>query len=802
MIKKMIKYSLSLLAVLLLVLLLAPFFLDVDDYKAQIEQEVEDATGHHLEIGTLQASLFPWVGLTLDHVVLANRLGFEGGNLLTVEHLDVQVALLPLLSQRLEIKRFILDAPSILLQRNGQGQGNWEDLLGSSGLETQTGKVESKEPKSTKSNTTEAETSLLSALSANSIELNHGRFVWQDAVSDNRMALTDIDFELSDVQLNHPVQIKFSARLNGDEFVVKGQLGPLGDLAKLDVEHLPLQLQLYSEGLHLLPFAKFLPEFPAALGPVENARVAADVQLEQRPDGVRLLVGETALYASQKHVINFKVEMPKLDRLLVHHVNLTTDQQKLFHVQGELSRLQSKPHYQLRLQTETLKRQQLTQLIPQLEPMYAGHPAAWTALKVGASLSGDATKLDIRDMQILLDKELLQVSGRIAFAKNLDIRMRLASKALHLDPWLPQAGKGQQPVQASSIQASSKHTPTVAVASKVLVEPDLRFMKKWRVSAQLKVDHLFMRGLEMNYLRGSLKGDRGLFELDPLQFNLSQGQVREKATLNVNNYPVRWTESVHISGLKLQPVLNSLAGTDLLDGTMQLDTQLKARGLLPETSLSSLNGQGQLLLRDGRIKGFDIAGSLRNLGSLSGSQVNKYTDFAQFQASFTIKNGQLKNDDLFMASPFFRLTGHGAVDLPASKLNFHVRPKLVGSLLGQGDTLTVRKGLSVPLHIYGPLSQLAIKPELDAQSVLENVGGVLGSSGGKVGGALGGLGALLGGSKAAPSSRTPPAQIQPKSNSSSRPASSPAQIKPQQQVPAGQREVPNVQKAIEGLLGF
>jgi len=129
MMKRTVKYSLSLLAFLLVLLSLAPFFLNVEDYKQQIEQQVEDATGRHLKIGSLKASLFPWVGVSLHDVVLANRMGFGSEDFLKVKDLDVQVALLPLLSKRLEIKQFTLNAPEISLQRNARGETNWQDLL-------------------------------------------------------------------------------------------------------------------------------------------------------------------------------------------------------------------------------------------------------------------------------------------------------------------------------------------------------------------------------------------------------------------------------------------------------------------------------------------------------------------------------------------------------------------------------------------------------------------------------------------------------------------------------------------------
>jgi uncharacterized protein involved in outer membrane biogenesis len=781
--KKIVKYSLSVLALVVVLLLLAPFFLNIEDYKQEIEQQVEDATGRTLKIGGLQASLFPWVGVTLDDVTLANRQGFSDRDFLKVKHLNVQVAFLPLLSQKLEIIRFKLEAPEIFMERNAKGEGNWEDLLPASS-ESITAVTGSSKDSSTVVKNDEKSGSALAALSAESLQLLDGKFIWQDAQSDVRIALTDVQVELDDVQLEHPVGIKISARLNNDKIDIDAQVGPVGDLASLDVNKLPIQLSLKSDAIRLKSFAAWIASFPEPLGDVNKASVMLNMQLEQRPDGLRLLAGEGALLAAMNIALDWKVEMPNMNTLRLNHVGIAINDKPLFKIQGDVKQLSKAPRYTLRVQGENIQRTWLAGLLPELNQMYATHPSPWKTLKIGASLAGTKDRVDLRDMQILLDGEIVQLSGSVGFAKAPNIRLRLAAKTLHLDPWLPQpVGAAANGTAKPSPNGSAAKNTTVTQTSEptvAAVEPDLRFLKPWRVSTQMQVEKLFMRGLELGHLRGTLKGERGIFTLSPLSFDLAGGQVRETASLNVNRYPVTWTESIHISGLKLKPILQAVADTDLLDGTMRLDTKLKAIGLLPKTSMASLNGTGQLLLQNGRIKGFDIAGGLRNLSSLGTQKSDgaQYTDFAQLQASFKIRNGIAKNDDLFMASPFFRLTGKGVVNLPAATLDYHVRPKLIGSLVGQGDTLTVRKGLSVPLHIYGPFASPSIKPELDAKSVIENAGGLIGSGASGVGGVLGGL---LGGKKAQPA-KSQPAEIKPKSQP----------LTPEQQI----------QKGLKGILGF
>ena len=772
--KKIIKYSLSLLAVLVILLLLVPFFLNVEDYKKQIEEQVEDATGRTLKIGGLQASLFPWIGITLDDVVLANRQGFSERDFLKVKHLDVQVALLPLLSQKLEIARFKLESPEIFMERNAKGEGNWEDLLPASSESITAIEGDAKD----KSSAVKEESGLaLATLSAELLQLNDGKFIWQDAQSNVRMLLTDVQVELDDVQLERPIQAKISMRLNDDKIDLDAQVGPVGDLASLNVDHLPIQLTLKSDAIRLKSFSTWIDSFPEQLGDINKASVMLNTQLEQRPDGVRLLAGKGALLAAINVGLDWKVEMPNMNALRLNHVGLAINDTPLLTIQGDVKKLTKAPRYTLRIQGENIQRRWLAGLLPELNKMYATHPSPWSTLKVGASLAGTAERVDLRDMQLFLDGEIVQLSGSLGFAKSPDIRLRMAAKTLHLDPWLPQPVEASGNTSAGEVRVAKTDKPAVTV------EPDLRFLKSWRVSVQLQVEKLFMRGLELGHLRGTLKGERGIFTLAPLGFNLAGGQVSEKATLNVNRYPVTWAESIHIAGLNLKPVLEAVADTDLLDGTMQLDTNLKATGLLPKAAMASLNGTAQLLLQNGRVKGFDIAGGLRNLSSLGKGKSNgeQYTDFAQLQASFKIRNGIATNNDLFMASPLFRLTGKGIVNLPNSTLDYHARPKLIGSLIGQGDSLTVRKGLSVPLHIYGPFSSLSIKPELDAKSLLENAGGVMGSGAGGVGGVLGGIGGLLGGKKQQPA-KNQPAEAKPKTQP----------VTPEQKI----------EKSLKGLLGF
>ncbi|GMR00056.1 MAG: AsmA family protein [Zetaproteobacteria bacterium] len=745
--RKTVKYSLILLALLAVALLAAPFFIDINHYKGLIIEKAEQATGRRVEIGGLHASFFPWVGVRLDDVGIANRQGFSNEDFLQVKSLDVRLALLPLLSKRVEIKRFVLDSPKLLLERDASGAGNWEDLLPATKEEKSAdvvGGMQTPAP-------TGGGASLV-ALSAKSLRMLNGEVHYRDMRSGSDITLSEFGIEVDGVQLDQPVHVQASGKLSGDTFSVKAEVGPLGDLSKFNAGKLPLQADIQAKSIALEKFTAFIP----ALTGLGAGTLAVDVRIEQRPDGLRVTAGTLALRGEHEADVAWKIEMPKPDRMKLDRVVLRVEGEKAAEMTGSVRGIGNGLQYQVRINTPTLSRKQLSAWMPDLQALYAAHPAPWKQVKLGLLAAGDAKHVELRDLQLILNKELVQASGNVRFGAGPVVRLRIASKSLHIDPWLPQPEKdkaqsltsvndkpgihmipyasaegariGQQQTGSRNADAAGARIGQPQAvnmpADTGTAEPDLRFLKSWRVTAGLQVDHLFLHGLDLAYLHATLSGKRGTFTMDPFRFELAGGQVREKASVNVSLYPARWTESVKVRGVQVQPVLKALAGTDMIAGVMQMDTKLSGVGLLPQTATQSLNGTGHVLLRDGMIKGFDIAGTLRSITAPGQQGGSRQTDFSQLSGSFKVRNGVASNDDLFMASPLFRLTGYGQVDLVAKNMDYHVKPRLVGSLAGQGDTEAVRKGLVIPLRITGPLDAPRVKVEMDIKTLMGNVGNI------------------------------------------------------------------------------
>src|SRR5437879_13382175 len=72
-------------ALLVVVALIVPYFLDVNHYRALVSAAVKKQTGRELTLGKIRAKFLPTVGFVVDDAHLGNPPGFPQGDFLRSE---------------------------------------------------------------------------------------------------------------------------------------------------------------------------------------------------------------------------------------------------------------------------------------------------------------------------------------------------------------------------------------------------------------------------------------------------------------------------------------------------------------------------------------------------------------------------------------------------------------------------------------------------------------------------------------------------------------------------------------------
>jgi AsmA protein len=247
---------------------------------------------------------------------------------------------------------------------------------------------------------------------------------------------------------------------------------------------------------------------------------------------------------------------------------------------------------------------------------------------------------------------------------------------------------------------------------------DLSVLKGINGRGTLRIGDLQLRNIKARNLRVTIKAAGGKVDIAPHSADLYGGSVSGAASIDATGNRVALKQS--LVGINVQPLVKDVADKDLVEGRGDVTLDIATRGDTVTAMKKSLSGTTRVVLRDGAIKGINIAQSLRNvkarLGSGDVSQAANAadrTDFSELSASFRITSGVAHNDDLAAKSPFLRLGGSGDIDMGNSRLDYVIKASVVASATGQGGKeLDSLKGLTIPVRISGPFEKPAFKLEL------------------------------------------------------------------------------------------
>jgi AsmA protein len=237
-------------------------------------------------------------------------------------------------------------------------------------------------------------------------------------------------------------------------------------------------------------------------------------------------------------------------------------------------------------------------------------------------------------------------------------------------------------------------------------------LRELDASGQLRVGNVQVMNLKAKQLRAGLRAAGGRLALDPLAASLYEGRVEGRASVAAAATP-RIGLDLQLSGIAIGPLLKDLAGRDGIAGRGNVTLDVTTAGATVGALTKALDGRAALVLKDGAVRGINIAQTLRQAraklaGSADGTATaGEATDFSELTASFTITGGVARNDDLQAKTPLLRVGGSGEVDLGAGRLDYLVKATVVPTLEGQGGPeLQALRGQTVPVKLSGPFNAI------------------------------------------------------------------------------------------------
>jgi AsmA protein len=662
--KRMLKWMTiiggCLIVAIITALLLIPRFVDVKKYKPQIEQRVADATGRTFSVGDdLRLSLFPWAGVSFSDLKLGSLPGFDEKDFVTVNSFEVRVKLFPLLFKDVQVKHFLLKGARIVLEKSKDGRANWIFSQKSPGaikseIPPANKSGERPPPEKSKSSANNSEKGLqLESIVVGDFAVTKGSVLWIDHVKDQRRELSDVNFKLQDFSLERPFKLFFAARLDDMPLSLQGSLGPLGkDLGKGEV---PFDVTF-----------KALEQLEAAL----KGRIIDPV---------------------------------------------------------------AKPQFQLDVLVSSFSPRKLLAALGQPFPVKTSDPKALNSVSFKARVEGDNQRISVSDGVVDFDASKLKLFVSVKEFSKPNVTFDVDLDKIDLDQYLPPPGEKKPLKDVSKVKTSgsdpgakatesapkdktSKSASQVKAAKTDKKKVDYAPLRRLVLNGAVKIGKLKIKNAGMEDVRLNITGKNGIFNLAPFSMALYQGGVAGKASLNVKKNTPKTKFNIDAKGIQAGPLLNDVLKKDFLEGTLKAKINMALAGDTPEAIKNTISGNGDLLFRDGAVKGIDLAGMVRNIkatfGPIEQGTEKPKTDFAEFHVPFTIKRGLTETSNTRLLSPLLRVSAAGKADLVTETLDFRVEPKFVGTIKGQGDTKE-RSGIMIPVLVSGSFASPKFSADLE-----------------------------------------------------------------------------------------
>jgi len=745
----------GLFALLLVVAGIVTATFDPNDYKPTVIRLVKEKTQRTLTIpGVIKLSVFPKLGVDLGRISLSER--NDNSEFAVVDHAELSLALFPLLSKQFVVDRVRVDGLRATIQRNKDGSTNIDDLFS-------TDKAES-------SNAGAAQSAgKPEAFSIDGIQLTNAHVVFDDRQQARNFDVTELNLDAGKIASGVASKLKFDTRIKGGKPDIDARVsGSSGFMLDFDNKHYVLKaLDAELKG-SLAGVTDLVLKLAGNADMTPTTRrftldgVKASMKGKRAHESIDLRVELPALAVTDAHVRGGKLngELKLLQGARNVHANFSVPN---FDGTPQAFRLPAmtvdaaikNTKLDAKLQLSGAMTGDIDKLLfasPQLALTLSGkHDGTAISGVLNTPLSANLKTRVIELPKLAADVKLPNPAGGILNLKAngnaiLNLGKETASAALtgNLDQSVFNAKLGMSDFSPLSYtfdigidrldfdryKSKAATVPTPAAASTPAGKSpsgqaiELSVLQNLHATGSVRIGSLKVANIQAANVHAVLRANSGKLDINPLAANLYGGNTGGALSV-IAGKPARYTLKQTLTGVQVGPLLKDAIGKDPVEGKGNVQLDVTTAGTSVGLLKKGLNGSARLELRDGAIRGVNIAQTMRSakaaLGQLRGDAPaqtgtgsrNEKTDFSELSGSFRITNGVARNDDLLIKSPLIRVAGAGDINLGDDRLDYLARTTVVSTLQGQGGPeLQALKGLTVPVRLSGPFDAISWRVDL------------------------------------------------------------------------------------------
>jgi uncharacterized protein involved in outer membrane biogenesis len=775
---------------IVVILLVLPLVLDVNQYRGEIQSQLQQRLNRPVQLGQLSLGMFP-VRVEANNVVIGDDPSFHSAApFAQVAQLDVSVNFFPLLSKKVEINSLELKQPKIELIHNAQGVWNFSTLGGAP----------------TPANPAAPATPQQGAKPATQ-ESGGGFSLAELKITDGQIAITDyqkkqpravydhIDMALKDFAPGQKFSLDLTAHLPGSGAETVTLSGSGGPINSADASATPFTGKLKLDQVSLSGAQKFLnAQALSGTDAVitgsgdfsnENSVMAASGSMKFEDavvQGVKLGYPMTADFNVADNSKTNVLDVKKCD-LKLGSTPLSA--------QGTISGAASNLNMSLRTTNANLgELLNIAKLfgVSAADGMTGSgtitldvHATGPMQNSQALNLSGSGVLQNVSLKTPTLTQPLNVRNANIQFAQNA---MNLTNLAASLGSTNASGNLSVANFQAPQIKfalnidklnvteleriTSGSSQPQRKADARWSLMPSAEaapaaqpgFLQSATGNGSIAIGTITYEQTVLTNVHSNVTLNRGVIQLNPLTSNIYGGQENGSVTVDTRPNPMTYAVNAKLSNVDANQLLSSVSSVKntvygTLGATPNITFSTPASGDIVQT----LNGTMAMTLTNGKIMKLDLPGELSKIGKFGGVAPKGYTAISQMSGTFNIHSGVADTNDMKAVLDIGNMAATGTVNLVSQGLNMHVTAVLNKSFSqsvggtgvgGYLQTALANKNgeLVFPVIITGTMNHPLVAPDVQQiakmrmNNLLPTAGGLLSGKGGNlgsmVGGALGG----------------------------------------------------------------
>ena len=688
-----------LVALIIIIPLCLPLFINPNDYKETIAQKVQEQTGRTLAIpGDIDLD-FSLIGLNtvfkMGQVRLSSSKDFPETEFFSSNDVEIDLALWPLIKNKeLKVNRIRLDGVSINLVKNEKGVSSWEDLAG--GAQPQP-KAEQQEKPADKSGKGPV------GIDIGEIQAQNINLSYTDNQVGRTVKLSGLNLDTGRIRQGHPFPFKADFEL----FLENSGQQPLS--AKIDTKSnftfFLTEQHFIVDGFNLKGLVK---DSSLPTGEIDF-EISADIDL-----------------ALQKQIVDIRKISVRQGKMQVDTM-LTIAGLSDPQINGSLRIPQFSPRNQAELFGINLP---------------VEDPQTLTKMSAEFDFSGNLAEIQVSKMNLNFDETT--VNGKASVTNFLQPAYDLTLHINQLDLDRYTAGKKTEQIAETSTSPPASTSTSQAPPSQPQKNADqiiipVEQLRKLIFNAEVNIDKLKAAKLNMTNMQFKANGRDGLIRVEPFATDFYDGNITVTADIDARpDTPVLHVIN-DLKSVELGPMFIDMTGKEEIKGRADIHADITSKGSTRNELNRNANGTMGLSLADGEIAKLKIIDTIRTAKALLGSKKKeeqqdagskdpssekqptrqkvdsgRSTTFANLTATGVITNGVFKNDDLHAESELMKVEGKGTVDIVNEQIDYLLTIYLAKSIDRNEETgLVDLADTPIPYRVKGSFDKIAQSAALE-----------------------------------------------------------------------------------------